>query len=119
MSSPMSFDSSMSRSGRRPPSNHYQQQHQQPQQQSPRQRLGPPQTLQASGKHAVEELLSTQMTLRRDVMRHDESVQAVRQENIMLAEKVQQSTSLYRQLLSEFILFFIENKETVSSLFIA
>ena len=42
-------------------------------------------------------------SLRRDVLRHDESVQAVRQENIMLAEKVQHATNLYRQLLSKYI----------------
>ena len=46
-------------------------------------------------------IFSISGSLRRDVLRHDESVQAVRQENIMLAEKVQHATNLYRQLLSK------------------
>ena len=51
--------------------------------------------------YAIGEMLSTQGTLRRDVMRNDETVQAVRSENIMLAEKVQHATNLYRQLLGK------------------
>eukprot|EP00111_Clytia_hemisphaerica_P016773 TCONS_00049746-protein len=65
-------------------------------------RRPPPQNQVArtGGNFAIDEIISNQGSLRRDVLRHDESVQAVRQENIMLAEKVQHATNLYRQLLN-------------------
>ena len=50
-------------------------------------------------KIVLEDLVTSQGTLRREIMRNDDTVQAVRQENIMLAEKVQHATQLYRQLL--------------------
>ena len=50
---------------------------------------------------AIEDMIVTQGSLRRDVLRNDETVQAVRSENIMLAEKVQHATNLYRQLLGK------------------
>ena len=58
-------------------------------------------------KIVLEDLVTSQGTLRREIMRNDDTVQAVRQENIMLAEKVQHATQLYRQLLgnSAFTIF--------------
>ena len=58
-------------------------------------------------KIVLEDLVTSQGTLRRELMRNDDTVQAVRQENIMLAEKVQHATQLYRQLLGKctFIIF--------------
>ena len=52
-------------------------------------------------KVVLEDLVTSQGTLRRELMRNDDTVQAVRQENIMLAEKVQHATQLYRQLLGK------------------
>lgn len=46
----------------------------------------------------MDDVISSQGSMKRDVMRNSESVQAVRQESIMLAEKVQHATNLYRQL---------------------
>ncbi|XP_065659326.1 putative leucine-rich repeat-containing protein DDB_G0290503 isoform X3 [Hydra vulgaris] len=51
-------------------------------------------------KMILDDLLLSQGSLRNEVMRNDETLQAVRQENIMLAEKVQHATNLYRQLLT-------------------
>ena len=52
-------------------------------------------------KIVLEDLVTSQGTLRRELMRNDDTVQAVRQENLMLAEKVQHATQLYRQLLGK------------------
>ena len=51
-------------------------------------------------KMILDDLMLSQGSLRNEVLRNDETLQAVRQENIMLAEKVQHATNLYRQLLS-------------------
>ena len=50
------------------------------------------------GNLAIDDVINSQGHLKRDMMRNTESVQAVRQESIMLAEKVQHATTLYRQL---------------------
>ncbi|XP_057310394.1 protein PFC0760c-like isoform X2 [Hydractinia symbiolongicarpus] len=50
-------------------------------------------------KFAIDDIITSQGSLRRDVLKNDATMQAVRQENIMLAEKVQHAANLYRQLL--------------------
>ena len=47
----------------------------------------------------VDDIMSSQGVLKEEVFRSNKTVTAVRQENIMLAEKVQHATNLYRQLL--------------------
>lgn len=56
-------------------------------------------------KFAIDDIITSQGSLRRDVLKNDATMQAVRQENIMLAEKVQHAANLYRQLLGLHISF--------------
>ena len=55
---------------------------------------------QFPGKPIIEDIISSQGNIKADIMRNEETVLAVRQENILLAEKVQNATTLYRQLLA-------------------
>ena len=72
------------------------------------------QLMQASmgqGRFAIDDVISSQGMMKRDLLRNSESVQAIRQESIMLAEKVQHATNLYRQLAGKYfyIMHFLTN----------